>query len=99
MTVEMHVGLHVTDDIQYQKYRDEMLPILKSFGGGFGYDFKVVEVLKSETEQSINRTFTIFFENQEAMSNFFANEEYQEIKTKYFETSVSSTTIISTYER
>lgn len=48
MALEMLVGLNVIDDEAYQSYRDEMMPILKNYGGGFGYDFKVSEVLKSE---------------------------------------------------
>ena len=41
MAVEMLVGLNVIDDEAYQLYRDEMIPILLSYGGGFGYDFKI----------------------------------------------------------
>ena len=40
MEIEMLVGLNVIDDDAYQLYRDEITPILKTFGGGFGYDFK-----------------------------------------------------------
>lgn len=76
-----------------------MLPILQTYGGGFGYDFKVSEVLRSEVEEPINRVFTIFFENEDAMNTFFTNEKYIEIRNKYFEPSVSATTIISKYER
>jgi len=35
MALEMLVGLNVVDDEVYQSYRDEMTPILKSYGGGF----------------------------------------------------------------
>ena len=47
MALEMLVGLYVVDDEGYQSYRTEMTPILESYGGGFGYDFKITEVLKS----------------------------------------------------
>ena len=47
MAVERLVGLWVEDPDMYQKYREGMLPILKNYGGGFGYDFQVSEVLKS----------------------------------------------------
>jgi uncharacterized protein (DUF1330 family) len=70
MAIETLVGLYVTDDDLYQKYREGMLPILQTYGGGFGYDFKVSEVLKSEVEEPINRVFTIFFENEDAMNTF-----------------------------
>ena len=99
MAIETLVGLYVTDDDLYQKYREGMLPILQTYGGGFGYDFKVSEVLRSEVEEPINRVFTIFFENEDAMNKFFTNEKYIEIRNKYFEPSVSATTIISKYER
>ena len=99
MAIETLVGLYVTDDDLYQKYREGMLPILQTYGGGFGYDFKVSEVLRSEVEEPINRVFTIFFENEDAMNTFFTNEKYIELRNKYFEPSVSATTIISKYER
>ena len=94
----MLVGLNVVDDEAYQSYRDEMMPILKSYGGGFGYDFKVSEVLKSETEAPINRVFTIYFANEDSMNSFFSNDEYLKIKQRHFEKSVTDKTIIATYE-
>jgi len=99
MAIERLVGLFVTDDKLYQKYREGMLPILQSYGGGFGYDFKVSEVLKTEVEAPINRVFTIFFDNEDSMNAFFANEEYLEVRKKYFEPAVKATTTISKYER
>lgn len=94
----MLVGLHVVDDAGYQSYRDEMTPILKSYGGGFGYDFKVSEVLKSKTAAPINRVFTIYFPNEDSRNLFFANDEYLQIRQRHFEKSVTDTTIIATYE-
>ncbi len=98
MTVEMLVGLTVVDDNAYQVYRDKIMPILKNYGGGFGYDFKVLELLKSPTEKPINRVFTIYFPDKVSMNSFFANVEYLEIKQRHFESSVTDTTIIATYE-
>ena len=97
MRYEFLVALNVTDEMLYQKYREQMAPILKKHGGGFGYDFKVSEVLKSEVETPINRVFTIFFASEEASKAFFSHDEYQRIKAACFEKSVSSTTIISRY--
>ena len=54
MAIETLVGLYVTDDDSYQKYHEGMFPILQSYGGGFGYDFKVSEVLKTEVDSPIN---------------------------------------------
>ncbi len=99
MAVEMLVGLNVLDDEAYKTYRDEMMPILHQYGGGFRYDFRISEVLKAATDAPINRVFTIYFSSQEAMDSFFSNEDYLAIKRRHFEKSVGDTTIIATYER
>jgi len=46
--MEYLIGLYVTDDEMYKKYRTAMYPLLQKYGGDFGYDFKIAEVLKSE---------------------------------------------------
>lgn len=99
MAIERLVGLFVSDEKLYQKYREGMLPILRSYGGSFGYDFKVSEVLKSEVKEPINRVFTIYFENRDSMDTFFSSEEYLAVRKKYFVPSVTATTVISIYER
>ena len=98
MALEMLVGLHVVDEAGYQLYRDEMTPILKSYGGEFGYDFKVSEVLKSKTKAPINRVFTIYFPNEESKDSFFSYDGYLKVRLRHFEKSVTDTTIIATYE-
>ena len=98
MAVEMLVGLNVIDDAAYQSYRDEMSPLLESHGGGFGYDFRIAEVLLSVTDAPINRVFTIFFANDAARDAFFSNADYLSIKRNYFDKSVGDTTVIATYE-
>ncbi len=95
----MLVGLEVTDDKNYTNYREEMTPILTKIGGGFGYDFKISEVLKNESDKNINRVFTIFFPSEEVMDSFFGDTHYLEIKKKFFENAVSSTTIMASYKR
>ncbi len=95
----MLVGLNVVNDKKYQAYRDEMMPILKRYGGGFGYDFKIAEVLTSRTDAPINRVFAIFFSNKDSMDSFFSNDEYLKVRQRHFEKSVTDTTIIATYER
>jgi len=99
MAVERLVGLFVKDDDLYQKYRENMMPILQEYGGAFGYDFKVSEVLKSEVKAPINRVFTLCFANEDSLNGFFADENYLQVRNKYFEPSVSATTIIAKYER
>ena len=99
MSYEMLVGLDVIDDEIYQVYRDAMKPILSSYNGSFGYDFKVSKVLKSDSNEDINRVFTIRFPDEETMNSFFTDQEYLQVKQKYFEESVRQTTIIARYEK
>lgn len=96
---EMLVGLEVKDDNVYADYRREMSPILARYGGAFGYDLKVAEVLKAEENTAINRVFTIRFPSEKVKTDFFADPQYQQAKQNYFEKSVVSTTIIASYER
>ncbi|MDH5429401.1 MAG: DUF1330 domain-containing protein [Nitrospirota bacterium] len=98
MAIETLVGLQVVDDKGYQSYRDEMTPILERYGGGFGYDFKIAEVLKSQTTAPINRVFTISFPNQDARDAFFSNEDYLHIRKRHFESAVTHTTIMASYQ-
>ncbi len=76
-----------------------MLPLLKKYGGGFGYDFKVSEVLKSEVNQPINRVFTIYFKDEATMNRFFSDEEYISIKKAYFEKAVATVVEIAKYQK
>lgn len=99
MPYEILVGLNVIDDDLYQQYRDEMTPILKNYGGGFRYDFLIEKVLKTDSENKINRIFTIYFESEKAKDEFFQNDKYLQVKAKYFTPSVSDTTIIANYNR
>lgn len=96
---EFLVGLEVSDNDVYANYREAMKPILKTYGGGFGFDFMVSEVLQSEVDVPINRVFTINFPSQAAADNFFSDDEYLKVKAKYFDASVVNTTIISSYEK
>lgn len=96
---EIFVGLNVTDQLAYQEYRKAMMPILKACGGGFNYDFRVSEVLISQTENDINRVFTIYFPDKVTSENFFSNPDYLSVKQTYFDKAVKSTTIISRYEK
>ena len=99
MTVEMLVGLQVVDEAGYREYRKGMTPILTAIGGGFGYDFKIAEVLKSATPAPINRLFTIHFPDDASREAFFADPEYLRVREEHFEPAVSHTTILSRYQR
>jgi len=96
---EMLVGLEVSNNDIYSQYREAMKPILVSYGGAFGFDFLVSEVLLSQVEKPINRVFTINFPNQELSNNFFSDSEYLKAKEQFFTTSVTNTTIIASYEK
>ncbi|QBG37161.1 DUF1330 domain-containing protein [Litorilituus sediminis] len=96
---EMLVALDVADDNNYAKYRQAMKPILNQFGGAFGYDFTIEQVLLSQVDEAINRVFTINFPDRQAMEAFFADEEYLAVKSEFFSNSVNSTTIIASYEK
>ncbi len=99
MAYEILVGLNVLDDDLYSQYRAAMKPILIRFGGGFGYDFRIAEVLLSEVNKKINRVFTIHFPSKTDMESFFSDEEYLKVKEQFFIKSVGDTTIISSYEK
>ncbi len=98
MPFERIMGLHVIDDDAYQKYREGMTPILESFGGSFGYDFKIAKTLRSKTDEVINRVFTIEFPSREVMDQFFANPDYLAVQKRHFVGSVESKTVIAMHE-
>ena len=76
MVIEILVGLNITDNELYNLYRKEITPILNRYGGGFGYDFKIFEVLKFGSEVPINQVFTIFFPDEDSKNSLFSNEKY-----------------------
>ena len=99
MTFEIVVGLQIKDEGLYKRYRTATQSLLTKANGGFRYDFRVAETLKSESSDPINRVFVIYFQNRQASADFFANEEYLKAKNQFFEAGVTSTTIIAEYER
>ena len=92
------VGLHVTDDDAYDAYRAGMTPILERYGGGFGYDMRVSEVLRAEMDELINRVFTIYFPDEATAGAFFSDADYLEVKRQHFDVAVAATTVMATYE-
>ena len=96
---ERIMGLNVIDDLEYQKYREAMLPILKTFGGYFGYDFRISEVLLSKTKDEINRVFTIEFPNKQKMEEFFSCPDYIAVQNRHLKNSINSKTVISMHEK
>ncbi len=97
--IENLVGLEVTDEAAYQKYREGMLPILARYGGGFRYDFRIAETLKSEVDAKINRLFMIHFPDRASKDGFFGDAEYLAVRREFFEPAVAAVTILAEYER
>ena len=91
------VGLHVTDDDAYDAYRAGMMPILERYGGGFGYDFRVAQTLRSPTPERIDRVFTIYFPDEPTAEAFFSDVTYLEVKRRHFAGAVGATTIMAAY--
>ena len=96
---EFLVGLEVSNSEIYADYRSAMKPILAAYGGGFGFDFVVSEVLLSQVDAPINRVFTVHFPDRAVAERFFSDTEYLAVKTQYFDVSVINTTIISAYSK
>ncbi|MFV1977274.1 MAG: DUF1330 domain-containing protein [Candidatus Scalindua sp.] len=99
MSFERIIGLDVIDDQEYQKYREAILPLLKTYGGAFGYDFRVSEVLLSRTKDDINRVFTIEFPSKSKMEAYFRDPEYIVIQNRHLNNSINSKTVISLHEK
>jgi len=98
MAYKMLVGLNVKNDQMYSDYRKAMIPLLKTYGGGFDCDFKLSEVLIPENNQDLNRLFIIYAENKESMDSFFSDPKYKEIQEKYFNDSVARKTLFANFE-
>ncbi|WP_437761335.1 DUF1330 domain-containing protein [Sorangium sp. KYC3313] len=90
------VGLQVTDEASYARYRAGMMPILLSHGGAFGHDFVVARVLKGD--ERINRVFTLVFPDRAARERFFADMQYRAVRAELFEPAVAATFILGELE-
>lgn len=87
------LGLEVKDDAGYARYRQEMTPILARYGGGFGCDFVVAQVLVGPNPR-INRVFTIAFPDRGTRDRFFADPQYRAVRARWFEPSVSAVEVL-----
>lgn len=97
MAYEILVALNVTNDQEYQTYRELMRPILLSYGGDFSFDFKVDEVLRSECSGPLNRVFTIRFPSKQNKEAFFDDGKYLKVKHAHFASSAENVQLISEY--
>ncbi|MEJ6476743.1 DUF1330 domain-containing protein [Pseudoalteromonas piscicida] len=96
---EMLVAMEIHNSEGYAKYRKAMKPILKQYGGGFSNDFHIAETLLTEGQCQANRLFTIYFPDQASMESFFSDAEYEAVKARHFEDSVSGFDILASYTR
>lgn len=94
---EIHVGLRVSDESGYQRYRDGMTPLLEGVGGYFRYDMRVNELIKGDADEPFNRVFVISFPDQQTKEDYFADPQYLAIREEFFNASVSSVKQISGY--
>ena len=74
------------------------MPILHSMGGSFVHDFEVSNVIKSSADHNVNRIFVIQFPDAETVKRFFSNEEYKQIRSDRFDSSVTAFTKIGEWE-
>ncbi|MFT5706360.1 MAG: hypothetical protein ACI9ES_000639 [Oceanospirillaceae bacterium] len=99
MAFEILLAMEILDEHSYSLYRKAMTPILHSYQGKFGYDFKVSQVLICEENPAINRVFTLTFSNQQQKEKLFSDPEYLAIKEKYFVGAVGKISRIASYEK
>ena len=97
MSYEMTVGLVVTDQESYAKYRSEMRPLLEEAGGAFRYDFDVARALYGEGAGEVNRLFVIRFPSESNKDRFFADPRYVEIRRRLFDPAVKARVLIAEY--
>ncbi len=95
---EILVGLHITDNETYDKYRAGMTPILKEHGGYFRYDFRISEMLQGKADHPFNRVFVLSFPDEATKERFFANGAYKEVREGYFDQAVQSGGAIASYK-
>lgn len=95
MPYERLIGLNVHDDLLYAEYRKAMSPILIKYGGSFRYDFRIAEVLKSETSNPINRVFILGFPDRASKDAFFSDPAYIKVREEFYDKSVREATVLA----
>lgn len=96
---EVLVGLHVTDDAAYTRYRAGMTPLLAARGGGFAVDVHVREQLAPTLHPAINRLFVIHFPDVAAKQAFFADPAYLAVRAEHFEPAVAAVYELAAWDR
>lgn len=99
MRYEVLVGLHVTDESGYQRYRDGMTPLLTACGGTFRYDFRGGEMLAGRSEKPINRLFLISFPDVATKEAFFSDPAYLAVRAEHFDGAVACVERIAEFDQ
>lgn len=94
---ELLVGMRITDEAAYARYRAAMAPILEAAGGLFRYDLRVAELLQGDATEPFNRIFILSFPDEAAKDRLFNDPAYQRARTEHFNGAVSSFTIMAAY--
>lgn len=87
--VTLLIALEVTDEAGYSSYRAGMRPILTEYGGRFGIDVRISEVLEGPVGPGANRLFTIEFPTATAREAFFADDRYRAVRARWFDAAVA----------
>ena len=97
---EFLVGLHVTDQESYTRYRAAMTPLLEAVGGRFRCDFTVDRMLKGPAGEgpALNRVFVISFPDAATGEAFFQGAEYVAAKERFFEPAVDRVEILAEFD-
>jgi uncharacterized protein (DUF1330 family) len=95
--VVMLMGLQVTDEGTYARYRAAMTPLLEAHGGRFGVDVRVAEILRAPPGAAFNRLFTICFTSARQRDAFFTAPDYLAIRAELFQPSVSAVVQLGDY--
>lgn len=85
-------ALEVVDQESYARYRAAMTPILEAYGGAFGEDFVVAQVLRGH--ERVNRVFTIAFPDRAAKERFFADPAYRAVRARSFAPAVAAAHVL-----
>src|SRR5215831_10897503 len=84
----MLLGVEVKDQQGYARYRAAMTPILTSYGGSFGCDFVVTQVLAG-SPAPLNRVFTLTFPDRGTRTRFFDDPDYRAVRGTLFASAVA----------
>lgn len=70
-----HIDVHDSDS--YQRYREQVTPLVDRFGGRFRIRGGNVEVLEGDWQ--VGRLVVIEFASRDALRQFYESPEYQEL--------------------